>query len=140
MASYLMTSKPKKLFTKTPAWQGRDFNLEARFQAAIVSFIRAAAPTALVWHNPNGGPGRSLSRLAWMGAISGMTDLTIVDEHGLAHFAEIKPPDGKLSPAQIEFRDDCRRRRLPWACWTTVNDAERDLLRWGFKLRGRVSA
>lgn len=75
-----------------------------------------------------------------MGCISGIADLVIVDEHGLAHFAEIKPPGGTLSDDQKKFRDLCLKMRWPWAQWTTVNDAERSLIQWGFKLRGRVSA
>lgn len=123
---------------KAPKWQGRDLNLEARFQAAAVDFIRWASPTSFVAHIPNGGPGRSLSRLAWIGAVSGIADLLIIDEHGLAYMMEMKPPGGILSKDQEKFRDNCRARGIPWAQCTTVNDVERSLLAWGFKLRGRV--
>lgn len=125
---------------KPPKFLKRDSNLEARFQAAIVEYVRRVThPDTLIFHVPNGGPGRSLSRLKWIGAIAGITDLVIVDRHGLAYFAEIKPPDTGLEDKQEDFRDYCRKTRKPWALWTTVNDAERDLIKWGFELRGRVT-
>lgn len=137
-----MTNSPLRRNTKTPKWlAGRDLNLEARFQAAIVEYVRRIThPDTLVVHIPNGGPGRSLSRLVWIGMLPGITDLIIVDRHGLAYFAEVKPPEKDLDPEQIKFRDYCRRTGKPWAKWTTINDAERDLIKWGFELRGRVSA
>ena len=125
---------------RAPKWQKLDSNLEARFQSAIVAGVRLLVPDCLVFHVPNGGPGRSLSKLVWIGMVPGMTDLVIVDKHGLAHFAEIKPPGGVLTGKQPEFRDYCRAMKFPWAQWTTMNDAERDLIRWGFTLRGRVTA
>ena len=127
--------KTKTRRPKAPKWQKRDFNLEARFQAAIVEYLERVLVDALVYHIPNGGPGRSLSRLKWMGAKSGITDLVIVDEHGLSYFAEVKPPDGQLSDDQIEFRDLCRKRRWPWAQWTTINDAQNSIAVWGIRNR-----
>ena len=121
--------------TKAPAWQKRDNNREARIQAAAVQYVELVAPQVYVVHIPNGGPGRSLSRLKWMGAKSGVADLIIIDEHGLAYFAECKDVDGKLTPDQIAFRDFCRERRYPWALVRSVNDMADALREWKIHTR-----
>lgn len=134
-----MTRSPAPRRIKVPKWQtGRDSNLEARFQAAIVDYVRTVVANCLVFHVPNGGPGRSLSRLKWIGCISGIADLVIIDPHGLAYFMEIKPPDGELSTDQKDFRDLCRKRRWPWAQCTTINDARDALAVWGIPTREAV--
>jgi len=104
-------------------------------QAACIQYLTLVAPQVFVFFVPNGGAGRSLSRLKWMGAVSGMTDLVIIDEHGLAYFAEIKDVDGKLSENQIAFRDFCHKQRYPWALVRSVNDMADALREW--KIRSR---
>jgi hypothetical protein len=121
---------------KLPKWQtGRDTNAEARVHASVKEYIEAVAPQCFVFHVPNGGPGRSLSRLKWLGAVSGITDLVIIDEHGLAYFLEIKTVDGVLSDAQKDFRDMCRRKKYPWWLARSVNDARDALEAWGIQTR-----
>ena len=130
-----MTTSPRKRQSKAPKWQtGRDSNLEARFQAAIVAYIRLVAPQCLCAFVKNGGTG-SKTRAAWMGEVAGFTDLIIIDEHGLAHLMEIKPPGGVLNDNQKNFRDLCRKKRWPWAQCTTVNDAQEALEAWGIPTR-----
>lgn len=120
--------------TKAPKWQGRDFNLEARFQAAAVQYIRTVAPQCIVQFVKNGGPG-SRTRAAWMGEIVGFPDLLIIDEHCLAYLIEMKAPDGVLNDKQKAFRDMCRERRQPWAQCTTINDVRDALKKFGIKTR-----
>jgi hypothetical protein len=124
--------------SKTPKWlSGRDSNLEARFQAAAVEYIRRVAPQCIVHFVKNGGQG-SKTRAKWMGEIAGFPDLLIIDEHGLAYLIEMKPPDGDLNDNQREFRDLCRKRRLPWAQCTTINDVRDQFAAWGIRTREAV--
>ena len=129
-----MPKRPRRS-TKAPAWQKRDNNREARIQAACVGYVELVAPQVFVFHVANGGPGRSLSRLKWMGAKAGVSDLVLIDEHGLAYFAEVKDVDGVLSDNQIAFRDFCRDRRYPWALVRDVNDMRAALREWKIKTR-----
>ena len=120
---------------KPPKWQtGRDSNLETRFQAAAVEYIRRVAPQCIVHFVKNGGQG-SKTRAKWMGEIAGFPDLLILDEHGLAYLIEMKAPEGKLNDKQKDFRDLCRKRRQPWAQCTTINDVRDALKLWGIKTR-----
>ena len=119
----------------SPRWITRDNNREARIQGAIVAYVRLVAPQVTVLHIANGGPGRSLARLVWMGMVPGATDLIIIDEHGLAYMVEVKDADGKLTPAQVEFRDHCLKRKIPWALVRSVNDMAAALAKFGIKTR-----
>lgn len=117
-------------------------NAESQIQAAVVSWFRTVAPDCLIFAVPNGGlrTKAEAAKMKWTGTLAGVPDLVIVDEHGLIYFLEIKQADGYLSDVQKDFRDLCRKRGWPWAVATSINDAQRELLKWGFKLRGRVTA
>lgn len=129
----MTASRPR---TKAPPkWITRDLNREARIQAACVEYVRLVAPQVTILHVPNGGPGRSLSRLVWMGMIVGFTDLILIDEHCLVYVAEVKDADSPLGDDQIIFRDYCRARKIPWALWRSVNDAANSLAAWAIKTR-----
>ena len=39
-------------------------------------------------------------------------------------FAEVKTAKGKLSPAQVEFRDESIKAGVPWHLWRSVEDAK----------------
>lgn len=118
-----------------PKWIARDLNREARIQAACVTYVRLVAPQVTIFHCPNGGPGRSLSRLVWMGMIAGVTDLIIIDEHCLTYMIEVKDADGKLTPAEKDFRDHCLKRKIPWALVRSVNDMAAALDKFQIKTR-----
>jgi hypothetical protein len=118
-----------------PKWTTRDLNREARVQAVCVEYIELVAPQVLVFFVPNGGYGRSLSRMKWMGAKNGITDLVLVDEHSLAYFVEIKDAEGKLSDDQKAFRDYCFKTKKPWALVRDVNDMAKALDKFGISTR-----
>ena len=65
----------------------------------------------------------------------GMSDLTIVDEHGLAYFVEIKDVEGTLSKDQREFRDFCIRTKKPWAMVHNVTEMHAAMVRFALTMR-----
>lgn len=91
----------------------RDWNREARLQAAVVAWARAAAPSVLIFHPANGG-WRSRSgaaRFKWHGVVAGIPDLAIVAPGGRAFFLECKTDRGALSAEQRCIHDPPRRPR-----------------------------
>lgn len=110
----------------------RDLNAEARIQAAIVEWIRLAAPSVLVFSIPNEGKRSKpeAARMRWTGLVAGAPDLIVVASNGGAHFIEVKEPRGTLSrdqrnvhgaltalgtaPAVVRSIDDCRRAFQAW--------------------------
>lgn len=40
-------------------------------------------------------------------------------------FAEVKTPKGRLSPAQVTFRDESAKAGIPWELWRSTEDATR---------------
>jgi hypothetical protein len=110
----------------------RDLNQEARAQAAIVDFIRTVAPQCLCIHIPMGGlrTKSEAAKLKWMGAMAGVPDLLLVDEHSLCYFIEIKGLEGRLSESQLAFRELCRARGWPWGICRSIEDARNFLARW----------
>ncbi len=88
-------------------FQRRDFNAEARIQAAIVEWVRTVAPGVLIFAIPNGGL-RSKAEAAlmeWTGVVAGVPDLTIIAPTGRVFFLEVKMASGRLSEDQRAVLD-----------------------------------
>ena len=75
----------------------------------------------------------ALSILKAMGMLKGITDLVVINRDGRAGFIEVKTATGKLSDAQREVRDECRRRGFPWGLARSVDDVAELLGEWGFE-------
>lgn len=57
-----------------------------------------------------------------------------------AAFMEVKRPGGRLSPAQLGWRDWCHAVGAPWALVTSIDDANAALTDWGWLPAGTTSA
>ena len=112
-------------------------NGEAHIQAAIVHWFRLVAPNCLIFAVPNGGyrTKPEASRLKWTGTLAGVSDLVIVDEHGLVYFLEIKQAGEQLSDSQKDFKALCRKNRWPFDVATSVTEASKIVAGWGIKTR-----
>ena len=98
---------------------------EIKIHIAILDYLRAVLPDALVWHTPNGGA-RNISEaksLKRMGVLPGVPDIIVITRAGKALFIEVKTARGKLSLEQSSFRDFCVAAGLPWALCRSVDDA-----------------
>jgi VRR-NUC domain len=115
----------------------RDSNAEARLQAAIVQYIRDAAPQCLVFHVHNGGlrSKSELSRMRWQGVVAGIPDLVLVAPGGNTHFIEVKTPTGRLSPDQIAIHDHLVALGTPPAIARSIDDVRRAFAAWGLATR-----
>ena len=102
---------------------------EADAQRAIVQALRFVLPRgAIVHHSVNevtSGDQRAKSRqaiLVGMGVHPGFADLIVLSE-GRVLFLEVKSKIGRLSPAQVAFRDVVQAQGFAWAMVRSVDDA-----------------
>ena len=108
-------------------------NPEADLQRAVVCLLRLALPsTAIVHHSANevriGGPaGRTRQAIALgMGVHPGFADLLVLSG-GRLLFLELKSVRGRLTPAQLDFRDAVVSQGHAWALVRSPEDALRAL-------------
>ena len=116
---------------------------EADAQRAIVHALRFVLPHgAIVQHSVNevtSGDWRGKTRqaiLVGMGVHPGFADL-IVLSGGRVLFLEVKSKTGRLSPAQVAFRDTVQAQGFAWALVRSVDDALAALADHGFITRVR---
>jgi len=116
---------------------------EADAQRAIVQALRVVLPrSSIVHHAANevtGGdrPGKLRQAiLVGMGIHPGFADL-IVLSGGKVLFLEVKSPTGRLSPAQVAFREAVLAQGFGWALVRSVEDALGALADHGFTSRVR---
>ena len=59
-------------------------NAEARIQAAVVEWVRSAAPELVIWRLPNGGlrSKAEAARLKGIGTLAGVPDLVTLGRYG----------------------------------------------------------
>ena len=115
----------------------RDYNAEARPQAAIVEYVRWVRPDICIFHVPNGGL-RSKSeaaRLKWMGVLPGVYDLVLILPWGRSAYWETKTSSGSLSAEQKAFRDKLIALGHQHAVVRSIDDARRELAALGIKTR-----
>jgi len=119
------------------AQQPRDLNREARVQAAVVAWVRAAAPHALIFAVPNGGlrSKAEASRLKWTGVVAGIPDLVVVAPGGRVFFIEVKAPDGRLSPEQRAIHESLVALGAPPAIVRSIDDVRLAFAAWGLSTR-----
>jgi hypothetical protein len=115
----------------------RDFNLEARTQAAVVEWVRLVAPHVLAFSIPNGGyrtPAEP-ARMKWTGTVAGVPDLAIVVPGGRVHFLEVKAPGGSLSAAQRAIHESLVGLGTPPAIVRSLDDVRLAFAAWGIETR-----
>lgn len=116
---------------------------EHRIQVAIMEFLERALPSScMAFAVPNGGKRDRVSGaiLKREGVKPGVPDICIMRSGGYAALIEVKTATGRLSNAQIEFRDWCGRNDVPFAVVRGVGDVQAFLLDMNIPLRARVSA
>jgi hypothetical protein len=115
----------------------RDGNREARVQAAIIQWIRAAAPNVLAFHPPNGGwrSKSAAARFRWLGAVAGLPDIVLIAPGGKVFFLEVKAPGGTLNADQRAIRDRLVALGTPPAIVRCIDDARRAFAAWRLETR-----
>ena len=121
------------------------FDSEDQHHIAVVAFLEAALPGLLIWHTPNQGKRNPnyVRKLKLMGLLPGVPDLCFLphyDNRGRfpVYFIEMKAKTGRLSQEQTDFRNAAIMRGAGWAVARNVEEVERQLIKWGFKLHARV--
>ena len=102
-------------------------------RAAIELCTKKYRRRLLAWHTPNGGYRNRIeaARLQGLGVIAGVPDITLAMEGGRLGFIELKTPTGRLSTAQIIFREAVAGLGVPWILCrslTEVNEAVEEML------------
>jgi len=116
---------------------GKRRDLESPIQAAIVEFVRAGYPSALLFSVPNGGgklAKATAAKLKWTGLYAGIPDL-IITWPGDWGLIEVKSPDGVLSPEQRDAHALLRGQGHKVAVVRSVDDTENILALWGVPTR-----
>ncbi len=111
-------------------------NDEAKIQAAIVEWVRAVAPEAIIFAVQNGGlrTPREAALLKWTGVVAGVPDLAVI-AHGKAHFIEVKTSVGRLSEAQRDTIAKLETIGAPVALARSIDDARAASRAWGIETR-----
>ena len=107
-------------------------NAEARIQASIVEWARAAAPQAVVFAVIQDGlcTKREGAKAKWMGRLAGVPDVVVV-VHGRVHFMEVKAPGGVASDDQKSVMSRLVEAGARCAIVRSVESARRVFEAWG---------
>lgn len=114
---------------------------EQDFQVEAAKYLKHALPPA--WRYTASGAGLPLPRILAnlmkaMGQTPGWSDLILRQVGtGETRWLEAKSMIGRLSPEQIEFRDDCPQH---FAVARTLADVEAALISWGITPRCTIGA
>jgi hypothetical protein len=65
-----------------------------------------------------------------MGALAGVPDLTFILPNGQAAWIELKADGGRMSEAQLDFRDRVLALKCGYEVCTSINEVEAVLARW----------
>jgi hypothetical protein len=122
--------KPPAFIKKIPgADRKRRGNPEADLQRVVVSTLRQVLPKGFVVHHSanevrrGGEDGRVAQGIAQgMGVHPGFSDLLVLGS-GRCLFLELKSKTGRLSDAQVEFREFVVREGHAWALVRSLDDA-----------------
>ncbi len=112
---------------------------ERDLQIAVAAYLRLALPADWAFTSSAAGVPMSpkvAGEMKAMGQNPGWSDLILRQRGtGETRWLELKSKDGRLSPAQIEFRNDCPKN---WALARTLEDVEATLIDWGIPLKHRL--
>ena len=109
---------------------------EDRIQIAILDYLEAVAPDAIVFAVPNEGR-RSYTTAArhkLLGMVAGVPDL-VLTHGGKAFFFEVKSPTGRLRPAQKLFLERAQASGARCAVVRSIDDVRAALDAWGVPTR-----
>lgn len=107
---------------------------EYEMQVTVAEALSRFCTPGWVWTHFPAGEHRHpavAARLKKMGLKPGWPDLLLISPNGVLHSMELKRDKGRLRPDQLDYRDVCRTRRLPWAVARSVDEALAQLRRWG---------
>ena len=107
--------------------------LEDDLQRAVLAYIAAAIPYAIVFHVPNGGfrTKPEAARLKSLGVMPGVADLVLLAGRGRVFFLELKAPKGRTTEDQDQFGEAARALGCGWAVIRSIDDLILAFKAWG---------
>lgn len=115
---------------------------EHAIQSAIMAYLDKALPGSYrAFAIPNGGKRDRITGAIMKreGVRAGVPDIAIVRDGGLVAFLEVKTEKGRLSNAQVEFRDWCGANAVPYALVRGVGDVQAALIDWNVPIKARAA-
>ena len=111
----------------------RDGNREARIQAAIVWWLREAAPDAITFAVPNDGhySKSEASRRRWIGVLAGIPDVAVIDATGRPAFFEVKAAGEYPRPEQRAVIEQLTALGVRCGVVRTLEEAQTLARKWG---------
>ena len=119
----------------------RDGNREARIQAAVVAWLREAAPDAIIFAVPNDGhySKSEASRRRWIGVLAGIPDVAVIDATGRPAFFEVKAAGEYPRPEQRAVIEQLTALGVRCAVVRSLEEAQAVAEQWGL-ISGRAAA
>ncbi len=116
-------------------------DIEGEFQEAVADHLDLVLPDDAWWTTfPAGGGGKVRGAiLKRRGLKAGVPDILIV-QRGRLYGIELKAPKGTVSGAQTNTHADLVAVGVPVAVCRTLDGIHEALVRWNFKLKGRLAA
>lgn len=108
--------------------------LEVKTHMALAKTLRLGLrPGWLCNHFPAGElrDKTTAGKLKGMGLVPGWADFVLIDSRGVHHWLELKRGKAPLSEAQVAFRDEMWKRRVPYAVARSYDEAIEILCGWG---------
>jgi hypothetical protein len=110
---------------------------EDQIHIAILEYLRAVLPNALIFHIPNDGvrTPAAAGRLIKLGMMAGAADLIIHTAQRETIYFEVKTAKGIHRANQIAFAGHCTSVGIPYALVRSVEDARAALSALNIKTR-----
>ena len=112
---------------------------EGPIHRAILAYLRATLPHALIHHSPNESDmaraDKARMRRAALGTRSGWPDLQVCLRYGATVYFEVKAEGSRVSPAQKAIGAALMDLGNHWAVVRSVDDVRACLAEWGIKTR-----
>lgn len=116
---------------------------EFRLHCFVSDLLEFGCRDDVVYYHVPNGERRSIAtarRLKRMSVLPGVADFEFHPQHQPTCFLELKSPTGRLSPAQVSFRDRITVAGRRYAVARTGQEAISILSSWGILERVKVAA
>ena len=114
-------------------------DVEGPIHRAILAYLRATLPHALIHHSPGesdmAGADRARMKAASLGTMRGWPDLQVSLRYGVTLYFEVKSPSGRVTPDQAAVGAALMDLGNHWAVVRSVDDVRECLAEWGIKTR-----
>jgi len=108
-------------------------HLEDALQAQVFEYLTLRGIFAFHVKNSGSKSIQSAVRDKKLGVKAGIPDIVIIDNNGITRYIELKTKKGRLSEAQLDFKNMCydSQKMVSWACCRSLDEVIETLEGWG---------